>query len=58
MEASTQISKEGLGSQAVCVVGSGSLQAAPERGMGEAVMAKPELYWRPQKVEAVRNLQC
>jgi hypothetical protein len=54
MEASTQISKEGLGAMQY-VTGSKSLQEAPERVMYEAVMVNPKLQQKPQDVTDARN---
>jgi hypothetical protein len=38
-----------------CVSGSGSLKAAPERVICEAVRVKPKLQWSPKDVGDARN---
>jgi hypothetical protein len=57
MEASTGISKAGLGFQPIWKSGSSSLHRTPERGTHKSGRMKPKPQWQSQDVEDARSTE-
>lgn len=54
---STQISKENLGGQAICISGPEALQSRPDMMMSEAMKVETKIQWKLHKVRYARNVE-